>query len=147
MVLSPPNISANGTASLDLSLYSARGGEPTTVQWTFEYPSSRIQSLAVDEGPALTSAGKTAMCSGDGAAYNCVAVGTNTKAIGNGIIAKLTAVLAPGATAAAIQIKSPLGASSAGYLIPIRSIVLSGSGADVPSDCKPQPPKRAPVRK
>ncbi len=147
MVLSPPTIAASGTATLDLLLYSARGSEPATVQWTFQYPSSSIQALTVDDGPALTSAGKTAMCSGDASAYNCLAVGTNTKAIGSGIIAKLTAVLAPGATTADILIKSPLGASAAGYLIPVKSKVLPGSGVDDLPDCRPRLHRRVPAAK
>jgi hypothetical protein len=147
MVLSSPTIAANGTASLDLSLYSARGTEPAAVQWTFQYSSSSIQTLTVDDGPALTSVGKTAMCSGDAAAYNCLAVGTNTKPISNGIIAKLTAVLAPGATAATIAIKSPLAASAAGYLIPVKSKVLPGSGADDLPDCRPGLHRRVPAGK
>jgi hypothetical protein len=147
MVLSPPTIAADGTASLDLSLYSARGSEPAAVQWTFQYPSASIQTLTVDDGPVLTSAGKTAMCFGDASSFNCLAVGNNSKAIGNGIIAKLLAVLAPGATTAAIVIKSPLAASTAGYLIPVISKVIPGPGANAPSDCRPQLHRRDPVGK
>jgi hypothetical protein len=145
MVLSPPTIAANGTVSLDLSLYSARGKEPAAVQWTFQYPASIIQTLTVGDGPALTSAGKTAMCFGDSAAYNCLAVGTNTKTIGNGIIAQLTVVLAPGFTTAPIVVDSPLGASTAGYLISVISRVIPSPGPGVASDCRPQLQRRTPI--
>ena len=147
IVLSPPTSAANGAASLDLSLYSARGKEPATLQWTLQYPSSSMQTLTVDDGPALISAGKTMICSGDAAAYNCLAVGTNTKTIGNGIIAKLTAVLAPGVNTPTILIQSGLGASSAGFLIPVISKVIPSGRADVPPDCRPQLQRRAPVGK
>lgn len=147
MVLSPPTIAANGTASLDLSLYSERGGEPAAVQWTLQYPLSNIKNLKVDDGPALTSAGKTAMCTGDAAAYTCMMVGANTKTIANGIVAKLTAVLIPGATTATILIKSARGVSTAGYPIPVMTKLISNPGADVSSECKPQLQKRAPAGK
>src|SRR5580700_4667685 len=69
IVLSPPTMVENGTASLDLSLFSPQGKGPAAVQWTFQFASSSVQNLTVDDGPALTSAGKTAICAGDGTAY------------------------------------------------------------------------------
>lgn len=147
LVLSPTTVSTNGTALLDLSLYSARGKEPAVVQWTFQYQSSSIQTLTVDDGPVLTAAGKTAMCSGGASSYSCLAVGTNTNAIGNGIIARLIAVLVPGATTADILIKSPQAASSSGYLIPVLSEIAPSSRAGVYSDCRPQLQRRLPVGK
>lgn len=148
MLLSPPTITARGTASLDLSLYSVRGSAmPASVQWTFQYPSASISLLTVGDGPALISSGKTAVCSGDAAAYKCLTVGMNTGSIHNGVIARLTAVLAPGSTTAPIQIESPLGASAAGYLIQVTSIVLTRRAANVASYCKPQAEKRVPGRK
>jgi hypothetical protein len=144
MVLSPPTIAANGTASLDLSLYSERGKEPATIQWTFQYPSSSIATLRVDDGPALTSAGKTLMCAANTVGQNCLAVGTNANAIGNGIIAKLTAVLAPEATTATILITSTLGASSAGYLTPVASRIMLDRDLGVPPPCKPLQVRRRP---
>src|SRR5580704_11564749 len=75
LVLSPATISSDGTASMNLSLYSAPGTPPAAVQWTFQYPSSNIRSLTVDDGPMLTAAGKITMCAGDAAAYKCLAVG------------------------------------------------------------------------
>lgn len=142
MVLSPPTIAANGTASLDLSLFSPQGKGPAALQWIFQYSSTNIQTLTVDDGTELTAAGKTAMCAGGATAFNCLAVGDNKRTIGNGIIAKLTAVLAPGATMVPILIKSALAASPDGYLIRVMSKVLSDPDANVTSECRPQLQRR-----
>lgn len=140
LVLSPPTVTS-GTASWNLSLDSAPGTEPAAVQWTFQYSNSDIKDLTVDEGPVLTSAGKTVMCAGDAAAYTCLTVGANTKTIANGTIARLTGVLASSIATATILIKSSLGASTDGYVIPVSPKVILGSGTDVSSSCRPQPQK------
>ena len=89
-----------------------------------------------------TAAGKTAICAGGSAAYKCLAVGANTKTIANGILAKLTAVLVPGATTP-IVITSALATSVTGNLIPMKPI----AGANhVSSDCRLHPPPAKPVR-
>ena len=72
-------------------------------------------------------------------AYNCLAIGLNTKTIPNGVIAKVTAVLAPGATVSAIQITNPRASSAGGNLIPIIARILSSPGARDSSDCRPLP--------
>ncbi|MGO9270769.1 MAG: hypothetical protein ACLQOO_11045 [Terriglobia bacterium] len=142
LVLSPATIAPDHTAWLDLALYASPGMAPAAVQWTFQYPASSISSLTVDDGPMLTSAGKTAICAGNAAAYNCLAVGRNTKTIANGVIAKVTAVLAPGATTATVQITNPRAASAGGYQIPIVSKILSAPSRNLSSDCKyPATPK------
>jgi hypothetical protein len=141
LVLSPASVSSGGVALLNLSLYSSPGTAPAAVQWTFQYASSDIHSLAVDDGPVLTSAGKTVMCSGNADAYNCLAVGFNSNAIASGVIAKVTAVLAPGATTPAISIARSLASSAAGNLIPI-SPKIPSAGAHVSPDCRIHPPLR-----
>jgi hypothetical protein len=136
-MLSRPTITADGTALLDLSLSSPPGAAPAALQWTLQYSPTVITSFAVDDGPSLTSAGKTSICAGDAAAYNCLAIGANTNAIANGVIATLTAVLAPGFPTPTVQIQSALGASPEGYLIPIR----------VSTDCRLRPlRKRSPAK-
>jgi hypothetical protein len=142
LVLSPGAVSSDGTALLNLSLYSAPGTAPAAVQWTFQYASSNIRSLTVDDGPMLTSAGKTALCAGSAAAYTCLAVGLNAKTIASGVIAKVTAALAPGASTAEISLASSLAASAAGNLIPISPKIVYTTSANVSSDCRIRPPLR-----
>jgi len=143
LVLSPAAVSSGGIALLNLSLYTSPGTAPAAVQWTFQYASSNVRSLTVDDGPALTSAGKTAMCSGNADAYNCLAVGFNSNAITGGVIAKVTAVLAPSATTAAISIARSLATSAAGNLIPISPKITSATGAHFSPDCRMHPPLRS----
>jgi hypothetical protein len=145
LVLSPASISADGSALLNLALYSSPGTAPAAVQWTFHYASSNIRSLTVDDGPMLTLAGKTAMCAGTAAGYNCLAVGFNANTIASGVIAKVTAVLAPGASAAAISIANTLAASASGNLIPISPKIVSVAGAHVSPDCRIHLPLRGSV--
>ena len=115
------------------------------MQWTFQYPSASIKRLGVEDGAALTAAGKTAICAADAATYKCLTVGSAGKVIDEGSIAKVTAVLAPGATTTAIVIENALGTSLTGHLIPISSNVrLAGSGASGPSDCAQPKPKGQP---
>jgi hypothetical protein len=141
LVLSPATVSSGGVALLNLSLYSSPEAAPAAIQWTFQYASSNIRSLTVDDGPVLTAAGKTAMCSGNADSYNCLAVGFNSNAIAGGVIAQVTAVLAPGATTAAISIARSLASSAAGNLIPI-SPKIPSAGAYVSPDCRMHPPLR-----
>jgi hypothetical protein len=141
LLLSPANITGN-TALLDLSLYSPRGMAPAALQWTFQYASSSISSFTVDDGPTLTSAGKSAICIGNAAAYNCLAVGLNTNLINNGIITRITAVLAPGASAPIIHIMNPRAASAIGNLMPIGVRILPSPDLKDSSVCKLLPRPR-----
>jgi hypothetical protein len=145
LVLSPATIKSDGTASLDLALYSVTGTRPAAVQWTFQYPSASVKKLGVDDGPALVTGEKTAVCAGDGAAFNCLTAGAAKKVIADGIIAKVTAVLAPGVTTAAILIKDALGTSPDGQVITISSKVRhAGSGESSISDCAQPKPQGQP---
>lgn len=118
LALSPATVNADGTAQFDLSLYSPRGTAPAAVQWTFQYDASSISSLTVNDGAALNASMKTTMCDGDATPHNCLAAGLNKKIIVDGVIATVTAVLAPGAVTAAIQITGLRAASAEGLPIP-----------------------------
>jgi hypothetical protein len=135
LMVSRPEIATGGTAFMNLFLYSSSGAAPAAIGWTFEYSSSDITSLTVDDGPSLTAAGKTSICNSDPAAYNCLAIGANANTVGNGVIARLTAVVAPGAPSPIVHIKNPLGASPEGHFIAIR----------VSTDCMLHPLRRRPV--
>jgi hypothetical protein len=149
--LSPAKI-AGGIAIQDLSLYSSPGESPAAIQWTFQYPTSSIKSLNVEDGPALAQAGKTAICAGDGGSYTCLAVGANDNSISNGVVARVTAVLSPNAASATILIGNPLAVSAAGRPILISSRIPSDggkrtgsqsiSGASFSQDCGPHAPSR-----
>jgi hypothetical protein len=139
LVLSPPTITADGSAEFDLSLYSPRSQAPVAIQWTFQYATSSISSLTVKDESVLNTSLKTAICAGDTGVYNCVTAGLNKRAIVNGIIAKVTAVLAPGASSATIQIGNPNAVTSSGSPIPVVARIRSSDGPDISPDCSPIP--------
>jgi hypothetical protein len=130
------------SASLELSLDSSRETAPAALQWTLQYPPSAIRSLTVDDGPALTAASKTVMCTPNAAGYTCLAVGANARSIANGVIAKITAVLAPDTATAVIQVVNPLAASADGYFIPIVGRSGDITTANVSRDRRLRPPLR-----
>ncbi len=136
LVLSPAAVSADGTAVFDLALHSPRGKALAAIQWTFQYTASNVGSLAVEDGPALKTSLKTAICAGNTGVYNCVAAGLNRRVIVNGVIARVTAVLAPGSTTAALQITNSNAASAGGSPIPVVASVQPLTGPDLSPDCR-----------
>jgi len=96
----------------------------------------------VDNAPATTAAGKTVICTGNTTAYTCLVVGANAKTTANGVIAKVTASLSPDVTTAVMRISNPLGASAAGYFIPIFSENGNVITANESADGKLRPPLR-----
>jgi len=147
LVLSQPVIAADGTATMDLSLQSTGKLEPAGLQWTLQYLSSSVTRLTVEDGPKLTEAGKTAVCSGDGSGFTCLAVGANRKTIPNGVIAVLRATLASGATTPAITIKDAMGVAVDGFLIPISPKVLPTTRAFLAPGCRFRLSARSPAYK
>jgi len=121
LVLAPAAATSGDTVSLHLYLYSASSAPPAALQWTLQYPASSITRITVDDGPALDAAAKTTFCAADTTGYKCLAAAANLNTIGNGIVAKITAVLAAGITSATLHLTDTLGASPDGQAIPILS--------------------------
>jgi hypothetical protein len=134
--------SGGGSVSLDLSLDSLSNTPPAGLQWNLQYPASAIRSLEVDDGPAATAAGKTVICAPNANGYTCVAVGANAKTIPNGVVAKVTAILAPDVSNAVIQVVNPLAASAEGYYMPISARDGMITAANVSPDRRLRPPLR-----
>ncbi len=108
LTLSSATVPPGGTASLELSLKS--DGPPiAALEWTFRLEG--IGAIAVDTGPALISAAKTVVCTGDTALYRCLGVGANAEMIPNGIVARISATLAPDSHSAVLQIVEALGST------------------------------------
>jgi hypothetical protein len=137
LTLSSATAESGGAVTLDLSLYSS-GARPVALQWTFQYSPSDIKSIGVDDGPMITSTGKTVLCTGGAAAYKCLVVGGNANSIANGVVAKVTAVLAPGIKETTIALRDALGTSANGAGIPISAV------AGTITSSKPPPNGRSP---
>jgi hypothetical protein len=117
--LSPPSASADRTVTLEISLHAPPNSRPAAIQWTLSTPSSGVISITVDDGPGLSSAMKSAMCSGRATAYRCIIVGANAEAVPNGMVARITLVLAPGSPAAKVTLGNAMAAAADGHLIPV----------------------------
>jgi hypothetical protein len=124
LVLSAPSATPEGaTATLELSLDSPPDGAPTAIQWSAS--SSPVGAMNVDEGPGLSSAGKTAICAKRAASQRCTIFGLNRNHIPNGVVALITIRLIPGVGTPAVTIGDLLEASVNGYAVPVGLRVLS----------------------
>ncbi len=132
LVLSKPQIKPAETASFELSLYSPPEVSPAAIQWTFTYAPAEIKSITVDDGPVLESTAKTILCAGTASAYKCLVVGADAKTIGNGVIAKVTAVLNSEAATAPLVVRDAAGVAPNGKQISI-SVKSEGSKTASPA--------------
>ena len=73
-----------GSVSLNLSLSASTA---SALQWTLSYAPANVTSVSVAAGPVLTAAAKTIQCSTSPAATVCLASGTNSTMIANGVAA------------------------------------------------------------
>jgi len=142
LTLSTAAVTPGGTASLELSLDSSAESPVAALQWTLRFPSSAISSITVDDGPAVTAADKTVMCTSKAEGYVCMAVARNGNTIAKGVVAKLTAVLASDASNAVIEVVDPFAASPEGYFIPITARNGTVTTANVSRDRRLRPPLR-----
>jgi hypothetical protein len=139
--LSSAAVAPAGTAALELSLKSPLGTpQPASLQWNFHFPSSAISNVTVNDGPAATAADKTVFCAANASTYTCMAVGANAKTIADGVIARVTVMLAIDSTAATIRIGNPIGASIDGHFISISTVAGTVNRGDVAPDRRSHPP-------
>ena len=75
-----------GSVSLNLSLSASTA---SAVQWTLSYAAANVTSVSVAAGPALP-AGKTILCGAVTGATVCLASGTNSTTVANGVVAVVT---------------------------------------------------------
>ncbi len=119
LTLSSINAAPGSTITLNLSLASPAGSEPTGLQWTLGYPSTAVASVSMAASPSATAAGKSLACSGRPAAYTCIAYGMNSTTIANGIVAVATVTLTPGAATAAVAVSNPIAVLPDGTSLPV----------------------------
>lgn len=138
LALSSVAVIPGEVAALDLSLQASSGARASAIQWTFQYPATSISRFTVEDGPALASAGKTVICSGDANALKCLVAGLNRDEIPDGVVAKVSAVLEPGVSSTTILVGDALGVSTGGDAIPISSANGTITAANPPPDREPR---------
>jgi hypothetical protein len=136
IIASPPKLQADNTASIDLWLYSSTT-RPSALEWVVRVDDSLATRVVVNNGPALTAAGKTVLCMNVGDGLRCLAVGANSNPIANGVIAKISATPAAGFSSAAVQVADALAATPEGHLLGMMLRVKSLAGpTDLAYDCR-----------
>ena len=110
--LSSATVNAGGSTTLNLSLSSPLGNEPSAVQWTLTYSTSSIASLSVSTGNAAIAASKTITCLSGTGTSTCIISGLNNNIIQNGILATIRVTLSPIAVGTIpINLTGPVAAS------------------------------------
>jgi hypothetical protein len=122
--LSEGSAPSGGTAVVNLSLSGA--SSPAGLQWTLTYAATDISNVSMTAGPVLTAAGKSLACAAAPGAYTCLAVGLNTTAISDGVVAtaNVTVTLASGNTN--VGVSNTLGALPSGD-----SVTVNGTGNSI----------------
>jgi uncharacterized protein (TIGR03437 family) len=105
------------TVTLPITLTNLGGPPPSSLQWSFSYPTA-ITGVTVTVGSAATSAQKVLACGGSA----CAIYGTNQTGINSGVVAMATFQLAPSVSGSIpISLTNVIAASAAAGSIPATS--------------------------
>ena len=132
LVLSSGTTAANHTVSLNLTLTSPAGSEPSAVQWSLTFPASNITSISATAGTSATNAGKILTCASGAGVYTCLATGMNANIITNGTLAVINVTVAAGVTSTSIGLGNSIASSGSGT-----AISLTVTGGVISSDATP----------
>ena len=127
--LSSTSASAGSAVTLNLSLSSPAGSEPSAIQWTLNYPPASLSNISVIPGATLAPVGKTLQCVSGSGSYTCIAYGMNATILPDGVVAQVVASPATAGTVA-IGFSALAGSSPAGDSEPIAGV---GGTITVPS--------------
>jgi uncharacterized protein (TIGR03437 family) len=107
------------SVSMNLSLTTSEGAQPTALLWTMAYPASAVSSVSVTPGAAATAASKKITCSGGTGKTMCIVFGLDDDAMGSGVLATATLNLAAGTAviSAPVQVASVAAVSGTDSLI------------------------------
>src|SRR5579864_2766937 len=79
--------SGNPGSTLNLGVALSGGAAPAGLQWTLNYSSGDISSVAVTIGSSASASGKSVQCSGSTGSTTCVVYGLNNTGIADGPVA------------------------------------------------------------
>lgn len=104
-----------GAVSLNLTLANSSGAIGA-LQWTFQYPQASFGTFTAAAGTALTASGKSIYCASGTGSYTCIASGINSSAIGNGVVAVITATALQ---TASVSVANVVASSPGGNSMPV----------------------------
>ena len=110
---------------MSLSL-TGGGNSAASLQWQLQFPATALSAISATPGAALTAAGKSLSCQAANGSYMCIASGSNSTAIGDGVIAVITATASQ---ATAITVTNQMAASPAGAAL---SLTATGGSIALP---------------
>ena len=119
--LTDGSASPGGPATLDLSMTTAGGAQPASIQWDITWSAGDISAVTVDPGPALSAAGKTLSCNATSSTTKrCLAFGVNATAIADGVLGHVNVTVASAATGSStvISLANAMTSDAAGAYIP-----------------------------
>ena len=99
----------SGTATLSLTL-NAVTTSPAGLQWSLTYPAAQFSAVSVTAGPVASAGAKTLGCVNTATGATCLLAGLNNTGLTPGVVAYVTATVAPGVTTSSIQVSRALGA-------------------------------------
>ncbi len=123
-------VNPGGTAILSVGL-TVSGTAPAGLQWRISYFHTQISEISITRGPATSAAVKALSCATGSGVATCIVTGLNTNPLASGVVAYITATLAPDITFAPIQISNQIGTDSHGNGLSITS--ASSASIKVPS--------------
>ena len=140
LALSSGTIGLNRSVSLSLTLTSS-GERPAGLQWMLSYAPADVPSVSIAAGTALTAAGKTLNCSAAPGSLTCLAVGMNSIAIPDGVVAAVTVTLASAPGTSSVPIAA---GNMTGVLADGTALSVTGAGGTI-IDPDWQPPVDQPA--
>jgi hypothetical protein len=90
LTLSSGGASPGGSVSLSVNLALNGGIQPSSVQWTLNYPAEDFDSVQLSASPATTIAGKSIQCIASTGSTSCLLIGLNVNPISSGLLAVVT---------------------------------------------------------
>src|ERR1700744_1748822 len=128
--LSSAVVNPGGTATLSVNL-TVSGTAPAGLQWRISYFPTQITAISITLGRATLAGLKTLSCASGSGAATCIVTGMNRYTLASGVVANITATVAPGITFAPIQLSDQIGTDTHGNGLSITS--ASSGSVKVPS--------------
>ncbi len=129
---------APGTnVTVNVSLTSPAGSEPSALQFRLNWPVAQITSATVAAGASAVAAGKNASCTSAAGSVTCLLWGVNATEMANGVVAAVTLAISPSAvpTATSLTLDSAQGTTPGA--VPVIATPTGGTVTVLAPDTQP----------